>query len=178
MFEENDVDFKIGFENSSDERAVCFNFFIFDKLYGFVLPNGAKSKIETLQSNGRKLHFARQSGAIGEKLVAATAASHGLTREDASSMLSKIQVGIRYSEMSKFPVRINVNIDRTMSLDVNRLTTVFDLKNMIGGRERALKRYFVTKGSSLRKMNPWTVWVFIKIQCWNLLERQCPSKLK
>lgn len=92
-FEEDDVDFTIGLENSnSDDRDALFELKILCRTYGFIAP--MDSLPETLTSNVRKLRFIRQSSEERKKLVSTTAVRHGMDRHYASMMLSEIRCNV------------------------------------------------------------------------------------
>lgn len=131
LFDEDDVDFEIGIENLSNERSVCFETTILNQSYAFVTASNENWKIETLNSNGRKLRFVRQSGEQGKKLVASTAANHGLTRQGASALLSEIKFRVLYSELDKYSIYVKIDSGETLTVEVNRLNTVADLKMVI-----------------------------------------------
>lgn len=131
LFEEDDVDFQIGLENLSNDRSVCFETAILNEKNAFVAEPNETCKIETLTSNGRKLRFVRQSGEQGKKLVASTAANHGLTRQGASELLSEIKFRVLYSELDKYSIYVEVDSGKTLTVAVNRLNTVADLKMAI-----------------------------------------------
>lgn len=131
QFEEDDVDFEIGMENSSKDRAVCFKFNILQQYYGFVTDANTNCKIQTLVDNGRKLHFIRQTGEEGNKLVSTTATNYGMNRYDASKMLSEIIFKVVYSEPAKYPIYIKTENHDKISFQVNGLSIVDDLKKMI-----------------------------------------------
>lgn len=135
LFEEDDVDFEIGFENLSNDRSVCFNMDILKKSHEFVVRSNTNCKIQTLNSNGRKLHFVRQSGEEGKKLVSTTATDHRLTREGASVMLSEIKFNVFYSELDKYSIFVRLYNGKTISVKVNHLNTVSDLKEIIASQE-------------------------------------------
>lgn len=100
-------------------------------MYSFVTHNNTKYKIETLNSSGRKLRFIRQSGEEGKKLVSSTAARHDILHHDASVMLSTIEFNVNYSEPANYPIFVNIKDSSTMTLEINRLNIVRDLKKMI-----------------------------------------------
>lgn len=135
MFDEDDVDFSVRFENSnSQDRDVCFNLKILEKMHGFVARNHRNCSIETLESNGRKLRFVRQSGVEGKKLVSTTAVRHCLDRHDASVMLSEIGVNVSYSEPPKYQIYVKI-VDsvskKRVNMNVNRLDCGLDIKEMM-----------------------------------------------
>lgn len=135
LFQEDDVDFKIGFENSANSRDMRFELKVQESTGRFVTRCNTDWKLETLPSNGRKFHFIRQSGEAGKKLVAATAERHGLPLHDASEMLSKIEFGVTYSEPLQYPIHINIGNSRSITLhQVNHLNSVIDIKRMIQGQ--------------------------------------------
>lgn len=135
LFEEDDVDFEIGMENLSIDRSVCFEMNFLNEEHGFVTASNKNWKIETLSSNGRKFHFVRLSGERGKKLVSTTAAYHGLTHQDASVMLSEIKFKVLYSELDKFTIYVKIDNGKQISVKVNRLNTVADLKKIIKSEE-------------------------------------------
>ena len=91
-FEEDDVDFEIEMDNSScKDRSVCFDIKVMKKKHGFMVRPQKTWKIETLESKGKKLHFISQSGKEGKSLVSTTASTHGISRQDASLLLSQIK---------------------------------------------------------------------------------------
>lgn len=135
LFEEDDVDFEIGMENLSNDRSVCFEMSFLNEEHGFVTASNTNWKIETLNSNGRKFHFVRLSGERGKKLVYTTAANHGLTHQDASVMLSEIKFKVLYSELDKFTIYVKIDNGKQISVKVNRLNTVADLKKIIESQE-------------------------------------------
>lgn len=131
LFEEDDVDFRIAMENSSEDRSASFDMTILDESYAFLIRPNRDGEIETLVSNGRKLHFVRQSGHEGKKLVSTTATNHGLSSDEASVLLSEIKFRVSYSERKKYSVTARIDYVRTVSIEVNGSSTVTDMKKCI-----------------------------------------------
>lgn len=134
LFDEDDVDFQIGFDNLSDERDVCFGVEVLKKYYEFVTESKKSGKIETLTSKGRKLHFLRQTGDEGMKLVSSTATSHGISRAAASEILSKLEFNVAYSMLAEYSIKIDIKNAVSKTFFIDRLDTVFNLKKKIASR--------------------------------------------
>lgn len=134
LFDEDDVDFQIGFENLSEERDVCFGVKVLNKTYEFVTERKSNEQIETLTSHGRKFHFLRQSGIAGMKLVSSTATSHGLSRAAASDILSKLEFNVTYSMLAEYSINVNIKNSASQKFLIDRLDTVFNLKLKIQSR--------------------------------------------
>lgn len=140
LFEEDDVDFRIAMRNSLEGRSACFKMTILDKSYGFVIRSRKEGEIETLVSNGRKLHFIKQSGEQGKKLVSTTATNYGLSRRDASVMLSEIKFLVSYSERKKYSISARIDNGKTVRvLKVNGSNTVADMIRIVSENVYAVK---------------------------------------
>ncbi|XP_037039061.1 polyubiquitin-like [Bradysia coprophila] len=134
LFDDDDVDFRIAMENSSEDRSASFAMTILDESHAFMIRPHRNGEIETLTSNGRKLHFIRQSGHEGRKLVSSTATNHGLTRHEASVMLSEVKFRVSYSERKKYLITVRIDHGKTILIDVNGSSTLACMKTAISSK--------------------------------------------
>lgn len=144
-FEQDDVDFEIEMDNSScKDRSVRFRMEVMKKKHGFVVGPKDTWKIETMESNGKKLHFIRQSGEEGKSLVSSTASSRGISRQDASTILSQIKFWVNY-EARNFVIVVKDEKEAKLTrVDVNSQTTIAELKHKISqGIEHPVGNYTV-----------------------------------
>lgn len=117
--------------NSLGDRTVCFDLNVFSNWYGFVIASNSRSKIETLKSNGRKLHFISQPGKRGQELVLNSVGLHPQSRENDSVMLSQIKFNVMYSWPSEYTIYVKTENGAKTPLRVTHLSTVAELKNKL-----------------------------------------------
>lgn len=99
LFEEDDVDFKLVIDNHiCSDRTLSFDVDVLKERKSFIVKENSKCALQTMESNGHKFHFVRQSSDSGKAVVSEAVSRYGLTQNEASTMTSQMKLGAVYSK--------------------------------------------------------------------------------
>lgn len=121
LFDEDDVDFEIEINNASKDRSLSFH--THRPYIGFVTHSNKSCTIQTLYSDGRRLHFNH------------TSVTHSVGRnlrfKDTIVKHSEVKFYVEYAEPPIYPIYVKNGTRGKVSLEVHRKSTVGDLKRKI-----------------------------------------------
>lgn len=97
IFDEDDVDFMIRINNRNQDRDFCFQISVNNKEYGFVVTPSTQTDFETIESDGRHLHFVGETSKSGKVLLNEMATKLSTSPKRAADLMSTIKFEVEYS---------------------------------------------------------------------------------
>jgi hypothetical protein len=139
LFTENDVDFEIEINNRKCNHGIGYTLALNDGYFDYYLGPREIWTMETLYSNGQKLHFLSQNTDLGQQLVAETAHLHNISYGDAAAICCKIQFTFEVEKQPQKPLLEPQAMGLTAEFSEDRIDDLYS-RGTLGPQPKSLSR--------------------------------------
>lgn len=156
VFEEDDIDFQLEIRNSwlggQEARGLSFSIETLGKQSCFYIPPNGDAWLETLESEGGKLHFVSQKSNEGTQLLSLAQKEFNISQNEASEKISRMEIKFEAEVFKESPtyhmepkeislkgavilVDVKTLTGKTLSFNIGIENTIEDFKWLIANQE-------------------------------------------